>query len=350
MSRTFEWREGAKVVCPKCGQPGTLKVDTFKAAGRAYKYWVVRHIANSNVKRCIIERFEEGKPLRSRSPPAEQPLFPQPVEEKVLDEEEGGKEEVVEEAAVQPVRAPPKAESYPRELQRRAWYVAKLGSSVGAFKENATRENLERLKNTVAQIIERLGVPATDLLEAAERYFETESDTAKMRLNETLTLVICRIFSSLPHVEKRGKGGEAVTGLAAAVEALEEKVSALAEKIESLSLPPPVEREKTVLNIEQLAAAVAEEVVKRVSSAATARPSRRREVKGLKKMVLEILSDGRERKRVEIEKELEERFNVKAATSSLSGRLSELAKKGLIVKEKKGKDWYWRATGGGEGE
>jgi len=73
-------------------------------------------------------------------------------------------------------------------------------------------------------------------------------------------------------------------------------------------------------------------------------------VKGLKKMVLEILSDGRERKRVEIEKELEERFNVKAATSSLSGRLSELAKKGLIVKEKKGKDWYWRATGGGEGE
>ena len=319
LKQAVEFREGAKVKCPKCGRIGTLRVDTFRAREHEYKYWVVRH----GVRRCILKRFEEVKPLH----PQKQ-LLP-------LEGEKPVEREVKEEVQPQPV--------YPRELQRRAWYAAKLASSVGALKENPSVENLNRLRNTAAQITERLGIPTGSLLEAAERYIKVRNDTAKMQLNEALTQAICALFSPLsltPSLaEKRGKEKAAATILASTVEALEQKVNTLAEKVNTLislttalsSLEQKVEK----LNVEQLA----EEIAKRIPTTAIPRSK----VKGLRKMLLEILSDGKERKSVEVQEELEKRFGVRASASSVAGRLSELAREGLIAKEKRGKEWYWRA-------
>jgi len=430
MQKTVEKRRGTAATCPRCGQIGSLEVATFKAGGREYRYWVVRH----GTKRCILERYEEGKPIRLPTPPgAPLPLPSQPEGEPLEKKEERREKEVLEkkerreergverreegrereereerreEAEPQPAPAPPSAESYPKELQRRAWYAAKVASSVGALKENPTRENLERLKSTAAQITERLGVPTADLLEAAERFLETKSETAKIRLNECLTLVVCRIFSSLPLGDRRGKAKEvlaplvtsinaleqrvaalegkleplfssndrvealrqrveglegklsAVTPLAEAVAALDRKVDGLAEKLSSLSESQRGES----LSVEQLATAVAEEVAKRVSNLAVSPSSRpreerkRREERGeraertIRELVLAILSDGRARTRVEIEREIEGRFGVRLSAGSLSGRLSELSREGLVAKEKRGKVWYWRLSGGGEGQ
>jgi len=318
VARALELREGARVVCPKCGREGGVAVDAFRAKGKEYKYWVVRH----GTKRCILKRFEEP---RKAQPPALS--LPQEREEKRAEE-------------ARPV------ETFPRELQRRAWYIVKISSSVGALKENPSAENLQRLKNTAAQVEERLGVAVGELLEAAERFLESKSDVAKMRLNEAATLVACRILSSLPVEEKREKGREVAAPLVAATASLEQRVSALEGKLDSFaasvkelsSLKEGLNALAEKLNVEQLA----EEIAKRIPLTAIPRSK----VKGLRKMILEILSDGRERKSIEVQRELEKRFGASVSESSVAGRLSELAREGLVVKEKKGKEWYWRARSG----
>jgi DNA-binding PadR family transcriptional regulator len=64
-------------------------------------------------------------------------------------------------------------------------------------------------------------------------------------------------------------------------------------------------------------------------------------------LIVEILSDGRERTRSEIESEIEKRTGMRPASGPVSGRLSELAKEGVIVKLKRGNLWYWKMAGGG---
>jgi len=325
MPNAVEKGEGAYVTCPKCGQVGILKIDTFKAGGKEYKYWVVRHGA----KRCVLQRYGEA------APPAPH------VEEAELQLSEIEREEEEEGAARAGELPPPKAESYPRELQRRAWYTVKIASSVGALKENPTRENFERLKNTAAQIAERLGVPTADLIEAAERYLEAKSETAKMKLNETATLVACRILSSLFTAAEKGGKALAPAALAVAVQALEEKLDSAVERLEAAISSLSEKRGEERLDANALAAAIAEEVAKRIPVSPPVEPTRRPRAGGLKRLILEILSDGRERTRKEIERELEERYGVKAAPGPLSGRLSELARDGKIVKQKREGVWYW---------
>jgi hypothetical protein len=324
MTVGVEYREGATVVCPKCGQPGVLKVDTFKAAGREYRYWVVRHGA----KRCILQRFEEGAPAAA---PTQQEQLP--VGEALAESE---REEEAAQAKVEAVKAAPKTESYPREFQRRAWYAAKVGSSVGALKENPTRENFERL-----------GVPTADLVEAAERYLETKSEASKMRLNETLTLVVCRIFSSLSTVAEKRGGSAPPAAVAEAIESLEERLGNLEELIRGALSSRVEKREEARLDAAAIAAAVAEELLKRLPRPTARAPAQPRKAGGLKGLIVEILSDGRERTRSEIESEIEKRTGMRPASGPVSGRLSELAKEGVIVKLKRGNLWYWKIAGGG---
>jgi len=317
-----------------------LKVDSFKARGREYKYWVVRH----GEKRCIIKRYVELKP--TLSPQKVPTSFKPPLEEEKVKEEE---------AQVQV-----KAEAYPREFQRRAWYAVKIGSSVGALKENPTKENFEKLKATAAQVEERLGVAVGELLKAAEDFLAAKTDTAKMRLNEALTLVIIRIFSSLLIEREKVKGGEAaisaLTPLTAALSSLEEKVSALTEKVSAFTSIAT-----TVQSLEQRVNTLAEKLdalstlpaaVKTLEGKVAALEEKlsppvkgkQERVRGLKRAILEVLSDGKERLSADIAKEVFERFSIEASYSSVRGRLVELAKLGLVTKEKRGEDWYWRLS------
>jgi len=59
MSQSIPLVVGARVTCPKCGKPGTVKVETFRVNGREYRYWVVVHSGT----RCVITKYEgEGEP------------------------------------------------------------------------------------------------------------------------------------------------------------------------------------------------------------------------------------------------------------------------------------------------
>jgi len=62
------FRVGERVVCPKpgCGKPGILAIDTFRAKGRVYKYWVVRHYEGGKCIRHVIAPVgpEAAKPAK----------------------------------------------------------------------------------------------------------------------------------------------------------------------------------------------------------------------------------------------------------------------------------------------
>jgi hypothetical protein len=377
MAQVVRVGPGAGVACPKCGQPGTLKVETFRAAGKEYRYWTVLH----GRRRCILKRYEEGETeLALPQPPeARQP-------EREAAEAEGEEEYTAAEAieAISSVK-PPEREAHPRRVQRPAWYIVKLAASWGSFRENPTEENYRRLLNAAAQVTERLGVPTADLAVAAEQFLKTKSETAKMKVNETLTTVVCRIIAQVL-TEREGRPlvdsaptepsgtGNAAARLEERLSKLESRVQMIAETVAALETQSRYVAEEVAKRLEEergklalaaqavatLATAlaeqkekIAEEVAKRAAEAVAQTLAQRRAGGagrvGVKALVLQILSDGRPRTRREIERELRERFGVEVKEKPLSGRLSELKKAGLVVMEVKEGTFHWRIAGAGGG-
>ena len=86
-------------------------------------------------------------------------------------------------------------------LDKCAWYVFKLAQSVGAFKENPSLENYQKLLKTIFQIKERIGVD-TSLLEHVvdklnPRNRKEISVDEKIELNDVTKLVISDIIVKL---------------------------------------------------------------------------------------------------------------------------------------------------------
>jgi hypothetical protein len=377
MTQVVRVGPGAGVVCPKCGIPGTLKVETFRAAGKEYRYWTVLH----GRRRCILKRYEEGETeLALPQPPEAQP----PAREAAEAEEEGEYTAAEAVEAISSVK-PPEREAYPRRVQRPAWYIVKLAASWGSLRENPTEENYRRLLNAAAQVTERLGVPTADLAVAAEQFLKTKSETAKIKVNEALTTVVCRIVTQV--LAERGEtplaGGapaepsgleEAAARLEEGLSKLESRVQAIAETVAALEARSRETAEEVAKRLEEergklalaaqtvaaLAAAlererekIAEEVAKRAAEAVAQALAQRRAGgagrAGVKALVLQILSDGKPRTRREIERELRERFGVEAREKPLSGRLSELKRAGLVAMEVREGVFYWRIAEGGGG-
>jgi hypothetical protein len=345
MTQVVRVGPGAEVACPKCGAPGTLKVETFRAAGKEYRYWTVLH----GRRRCILKRYEEGEAeLALPQPPEAQP----PARE--AGEAEGEREYTAAEAieAISSVK-PPEGEAYPRRLQRPAWYIVKLAASWGSFRENPTEENYRRLLNAAAQVTERLGVPTADLAVAAEQFLKTKSETAKIKVNEALTTVVCRIVTQ---VLAEGEGKPLAGGAPAEQGGPEEVAKRLEERLSKLEGEVRAIAE-TVAALAEQREKIAEEVAKRAAEAVAQALAQRRAQRGaggagragVKALVLQILSDGRPRTRREIELELRERFGVEAKEKPLSGRLSELKRAGLVALEVREGVFYWRIAGAGGG-
>jgi len=95
------------------------------------------------------------------------------------------------------LKRPYKKRELPR-LDKCSWYIFKLSQSVGAFKENPTVGNWNRLMHTIEQIKERIGVD-TEMLEHVVKKLHpsrireiTTSD--KIELNDTTKLLIADII------------------------------------------------------------------------------------------------------------------------------------------------------------
>jgi len=79
-------------------------------------------------------------------------------------------------------------------LDKVSWYITKLATSVGAFKENPSEQNLEKLKKTAQQVQERLGVDTSLLVRVAEAYMNYRDEDSKMELNAALKMIILEII------------------------------------------------------------------------------------------------------------------------------------------------------------
>jgi len=84
-----------------------------------------------------------------------------------------------------------------RELDKIAWYVYKLSSSVGELRGFPNANNLKQLEKTCNQIQKRLGVKTGKILLAAYQYLRDPSSKNRMVLNDSAKSVIFDILSSI---------------------------------------------------------------------------------------------------------------------------------------------------------
>jgi hypothetical protein len=327
------WTVGQEVVCPKCGKVGRVGIDTFTAKGRKYQYWTVRHYTKDGVKRCVIGKVEEA------AAPVEAPAA-----------QAGPKTEVAAprvEVSVPAVGVstetpePPvfKDETpIPEEVDRVSWYISKVAASWGSFRENPTEENMNRFIRTVNQIAERAGVPAGDVVAAAEYFYKVKSEKARTIVNEAVKRFVARIvIANTAHFAS-------VPAAPSVAEAKEAKVEIPKEIIESIQAV----RDQFAA-IQKEIEYIREQVRQRKGAGARAVGSGERKVEfkegNMYWMIREIMKEGGEWTKERIAEEIKRRFNREVSGNSVSGRISEMAAAGFIQGRREGRTWYWRWVG-----
>ena len=83
------------------------------------------------------------------------------------------------------------------DLDKIAWYIYKLSSSVGELRGFPKPGNLKQLEKTCQQIQKRLGVNTGKILLAAYQYLRDPSSKNRMVLNDSAKSVIFDILSSI---------------------------------------------------------------------------------------------------------------------------------------------------------
>ncbi len=160
---------GKRVVCPRCGKVGRVKVEAFKAGGRVYRYWVVVHSGH----RHIICRYVEPEAGNSVDLIA------------LLNSIRNAKSKYL---------VPPEGSE---ERQRAAYHAVKLVSSWGSFRESPTDGNYELLRGNIARIDElykdRVKDITQNLLNAVILYRQVKEEKVKAYVNELLRNLVVRL-------------------------------------------------------------------------------------------------------------------------------------------------------------
>jgi len=82
------------------------------------------------------------------------------------------------------------------DLDRKAWYIYKLISSLGVFRELPNNITVDYVMRNCNQIEKRLGVDASTLKEVVKAYLNRPSRQNRIALNETAKIVIKNIIVS----------------------------------------------------------------------------------------------------------------------------------------------------------
>jgi len=335
------WVVGQEVICPKCGARGKVGVDKFRAKGRVYEYWTVRHYINGRVKRCVVGRVEGSAPAVGTEtevpePSAEPKTAVETVKVEVQAPVAGTEVEVPE---------PPRFVDempIPEEVDRVAWYITKIAASWGSLRENPSPENLSRFVKTVNQVAQRLGIPAGDLVAAAEYFVKVRSEKAKAVVNEAVKRFVARIviantvhFASVP--AEKGTETETAEVKEVRVEVPREvvdAVQALRDQIQTLQRDLEYVKEQVRQR-------------KGFGARAIARGEKKVEFRegNLYWMLKEIMKDGGEWTKEQLVEEIKRRFGKEVSGNSVSGRLSELSAADFATGRREGRTWYWRWTG-----
>jgi len=91
----------------------------------------------------------------------------------------------------------PRVRTSTSNLDKLAWYITKLATSFGAFKENPSDENFEYLKKRVEELRERIGVEADLLLRVAEYYRSTTDESLRKKLRIDMNSIFKQIVKEL---------------------------------------------------------------------------------------------------------------------------------------------------------
>jgi hypothetical protein len=331
------WEVGQEVVCPRCGIKGKVGVDRFTAKGRVYEYWTVRHYENGKVRRCVIGRVEGPAPAAEVPEPSAGPKAAVETVKVEVQAPMMGTEVEVPEPPVFKDETP-----IPEEVDRVSWYITKISASWGSFRENPTPENMNRFIRTINQVSQRVGIPAGDVIAAAEYFYKVRSEKAKAVVNEAVKRFIARIviantahFASVP----AGTGTETETA-----EAREVKVEVPKEVVETVQA-----LRNQLAAMQREIEYIREQVRQRkgTGARAIARGEKKIEFRegNLYWMLKEIMKSGGEWTKERLVEEIKRRFGKEVSGNSVSGRLSELAAAGYIAGRREGRTWYWRWVG-----
>jgi hypothetical protein len=342
-------RVGEEVSCPKCGKRGKVGIDKFRAGGKTYFYWTVRHYENGGVRRCVIARADGPAPTAVSSQTPAEPKATAVQETRVETAER--RVEVEEEAGT--------------EIDRVAWYIVKFVASWGSVRENPTPENFAFFSRRCREIVERVGVDASTAEAAVNNYVATKSEKAKASANIAVKEVVKKIIAKIAGTETAVQPAQTAPQPAVDVDEIRavvrEEVAKIAEAFKVPQVPEvkvevPREVVETIAAVRNQIAAIQREIEyvkeqvrqrKGPGARAVAWGEKRIEFRegNLYWMLKEIMKDGREWTKEQLIEEIRARFGREVSGNSVSGRLSELAAAGYVIGRREGRTWYWRWVG-----
>lgn len=81
------------------------------------------------------------------------------------------------------------------DVGKLAWYIFKLSSSIGQFKENPSDYNLNWVVKNCEDIKKRLGVETSTIVMAAIQYKKKQDKKNKMALNDATKMVVAQMIT-----------------------------------------------------------------------------------------------------------------------------------------------------------
>jgi len=85
-------------------------------------------------------------------------------------------------------------------IDKTAWYIYKLCSSVGSFRERPTKENYGFLMKTIEQVTQRLDVDTSRLKLSANQYLKKPNKKNRIVLNDSAKSVVINILEKINEV------------------------------------------------------------------------------------------------------------------------------------------------------
>jgi hypothetical protein len=82
-------------------------------------------------------------------------------------------------------------------LEKVSWYITKLATSFGAFKENPSPENMAQLRERIEELQQRLGVDASLLLKFAEYYHLAKDEEVKRKLRQDMNAAFKTVIKDM---------------------------------------------------------------------------------------------------------------------------------------------------------
>jgi hypothetical protein len=336
---------GAEITCPKCGAKGRVGVDRFKAGGKVYFYWTIRHYENHRVRRCVLGPYE-GKGTYAKTPG-------KGTYAKVPEAKTGVKTG----AEVPEVDA--------AALDRAVWYATKLLLAYGTYRAQPSEESFRQLLNVLKQLRERLNVDVSAVEAAVAKLHARQSTDAVIAattsIKELVKGIIARILTPRAQVPAQAQVQVPLLETGDLAQVVREEVSKVVEDLKVPQVPEvrvevPREVVESIQAVRDQIAAIQRELEyvkeqvrqrKGLGARAVSRGEKRVEFKegSLYWMLREVMRSGDEWTKEALVEEIKRRFGKEVSGNSVSGRLSELAAAGYVAFRRQGRTWYWRWTG-----